>query len=123
MQSKLGYLLSGPLPIVQKPLSNTNILHISTTYKEEGQQENFWNVKSTGITNPKETDTSFLWQYQKSSIACEPDGGYTAKFPWKYDHAPLPTNYAVSERRTQALARCLKQTPGPLEKYNNIIAE
>ena len=123
MQSKLGYLLSGPLPTVQKPLSNTNILHTCTTCNEEDQQENFWNVESTDITNPKETDTGFLQQYQKSSISREPDGGYTAKFPWKYDHAPLPTNYAVCERRTRSLARRLKQVPELLEKYNNIIAE
>ena len=123
MQSKLGYLLLGPLSTVQKPLSNTNILHTSTICNEEDQQENFWNVESTDITNPKETDTSFLQQYQKSSISREPDGGYTAKFPWKYDHAPLPTNYAICERRTRSLARRLKQVPELLEKYNNIIAE
>ena len=100
MQSKLGYLLSGPLPLVQKILGGTNILHVSATCKVDDQWENFWNAESTGSTNPKEIDTSFLLQYQNSSISREPDGGYTAKFPWKYNHDPLPTNYAICERRT-----------------------
>ena len=123
MQSKLGYLLSGPLPIVQKTLGGTNILHVSATCKVDDQRVNFWNAESTGSTNPKEIDTSFLLQYQKSSISREPDGGYTAKFPWKYNHDPLPTNYAICERRTRSLTRRLKQVPGLLEKYDSIIAE
>ena len=123
MQSKLGYLLSGPLPIVQKTLGITNILHVSATCKVDDQRENFWNAESAGSTNPKEIDTIFLLQYQKSSISREPDGGYTAKFPWKYDHDPLPTNYAICERRTRSLTRRLKQVPGLLEKYDSIIAE
>ena len=89
----------------------------------DDQWKDFWNAESTGSINPKEIDTSFLLQYQKSSISREPDGGYTAKFPWKYDHDPLPTNYAICERRTQSLTRRLKQVPGLLEKYDSIIAE
>ena len=36
---------------------------------------------------------------------------------------PLPTNFAITERKTRSLACKLKQTPELLEMYGNIIAE
>jgi len=46
------------------------------------------------------------------------DGGYTVKFPWRQDHAPLPTHYAISERWTRSLANARI-----MEMYGKIIAE
>ena len=51
------------------------------------------------------------------------DGSYMVKFPWKDDHAPLPSNFQVCERRTRSLARRLIQTPTLLKSYNKIIKE
>jgi len=112
MQSKLGYLLSGPLPTPQTSFGNQAILHVAATCQEgEQQQINFWSMESTGTANHKKVDDDFLSQYQRSCITYDPDGGYTAKFPWKIDHAPLPTNYAVCARRTRSLVRRLQQVP------------
>ena len=65
----------------------------------------------------------FFTKFQQFSITQKKDGGYTVKFPWRPDHGPLPTNFAIAERRTRSLARKLKQTPELLEMYGNIIAE
>ena len=63
----------------------------------------------------------FLTKFQESSITQNKDGGYTVKFPWRQDHALLPTNFGIAERRTRSLARKLKQTPELLKIYGNII--
>jgi len=100
MQSKLDHVLSGPFPTPQTQFGNT-ILHVATACKEgEQQQTNFWTKESAGSANHLSMDNSFLLQYQQSYITCEPDGRYTAKFPWKFDHAPLPTNHAICVKRT-----------------------
>ena len=38
-----------------------------------------------------------------------PDGSYSAKFPWKEDSPPLPSNYGNCARRTRAMVRRLAQ--------------
>ena len=51
------------------------------------------------------------------------DGSYMVKFPWKDNHAPLPSNFQVCERRTRSLACRLIQTPTLMKSYNEIIKE
>ena len=51
MESKLGYLLSGPL--VLPSIANSNVLHISSTPVAECDGDpTFWMVKSTGVMQP-----------------------------------------------------------------------
>ena len=45
------------------------------------------------------------------------------KFPWKDDHAPLPSNLHVCEHRARSLARRLTQTPNLMKSYNEMIKE
>ena len=56
-----------------------------------------------------------------SSVTRLNDGSF--KFPWKDDHAPLPSNLQVCEQRTRSLARRLIQTPNLMKSYNEIIKE
>ena len=48
---------------------------------------------------------------------------YVANFPWKEDHAPLPSNYQVTKRRTRSLVKRLSDTPDLMKIYNQIIKE
>ena len=121
MQSKLGYLISGPLPVCQTQFSDANVFHVSIQDRDNGI--NFWNMEAAGTEGQTNPSADFLTKFQESSITQKKDGGYTVKFPWRPDHAPLPTNFAIAERRTRSLARKLKQTPELLEMYGNIIAE
>ena len=73
-----------------------------------------------GHTNPS---AEFIANFQESSITRELDGGYRVNFLWRKDHAPLPTNYAISERWTRSLAHRFNQTPELLEMCGKIIAE
>ena len=121
MQSKLGYLLSGPLTQSQTQFSSGTILHVAAAYQDDNQD--FWHMEPTDTTGCKNSDDHFFLQYQNSCISHEEDGGYTVKFPWKNDHVLFPSNYAVCERRTRSLARHVSQVPQLLETYGSIIAE
>ena len=124
VQSKLGYLLSGPLST--HPQSATaSLFHVSMlSIKEVPNIEQFWNVEAAGTTPSKEEPgKQFLRSYIQSSITCQPDGSYSLRFPWRENHPPLPSNYSVCERRTRSLARRLARTPDILRTYSEIISE
>ena len=125
VQSKLGYLLSGPLPTLPQGLT-LHSFHVSQlSIMEVPNIEQFWNVEAAGTTPSKEEDPGkqFLRSYIQSSITCQPDGSYSLRFPWKQDHPPLPSNYNVCERRTRSLAKRLANTPDILQTYSDIISE
>lgn len=95
MQSKLGYLLSGPLPCSTGKENTTKMFNIMISHKAEDKQlERFWKLESIGITppHPDDTESSLLKECQHSSVSREKDGTYTAKFLWKNEHTPLPSN-------------------------------
>ena len=75
VQSKLGYLLSGPLS-TQYHNSSVSLFHISIqSAREASDIEKFWNVEAAGtaaITTKDDPDKEFLRPYMKSSISCQP---------------------------------------------------
>ena len=120
-QSKLGYLISSPLPVCQTHFSDATVFHVSIQDRDNGI--NFWSMEAAGTIDQTNHRADFLTKFQESSITQEKDEGYTVEFPWGPDHTPLPTNFDIAERRTRSLARKLKQAPELLEMYGNIIAE
>jgi len=124
-ESKLGYLLSGPLPCSLSESATSILLQMSSTVTpEEPNFEKFWSIESIGIIpNQTSTELSFLRNYQRSSITQTPEGVYMARFPWKEDKPYLPSNYNICKKRTDALISKLKQTPDLLTIYNHIIEE
>ena len=124
VQSKLGYLLSGPLSTSHQG-STAGLLQVSALCcTEVSNIEKFWNVEAAGITQLKEDpDKQFLRSYMQSSIICQSDGSYNLRFPWKEDHPPLPSNFNVCEKRLRSLVRRLAHTPDILQAYGDIISE
>lgn len=125
MQSRLGYLLSGPQKSIRSQGNLTNIFHVMAQHGEdEFNLERFWSIESLGISPHDDgPENDFLSSYQATSISRDTDGAYNAKFPWKDEHPPLPTNFSVCEKRTRATARRLSQTPDLLKCYGEIIKE
>ena len=105
IESKLGYLLSGPIP--SQTIDNTfQMFHTIVQPFEESDITKFWNVESTGTLSTTESscDNPFLASYLKSSVTCQPDGSCMLKFPWKDKHPPLPSNQHICEKRARSLA-------------------
>jgi len=48
---------------------------------------------------------------------------HVAKFPWKEDKPFLPSNFAISQKRTTNLLNKLRHTPALLKHYDSIIQE
>ena len=125
VQSKLGYLLSGPLPSSE----NTGDLQIFHTaihpIVDSFNISKFWDVESAGMLRSLKSlpDNSFFTSYLMSSISRAPDGSFVAKFPWKENHPTLPSNRSICEGRARSLAHKLSRTPGLMIQYGNIIAD
>ncbi len=122
-KSKIGYLLSGPMPFANQTTAvNTAILNIMTASKEEEFEfRHFWELESIGI-QPNQTDetSDFLRHYQDTSISLK-DGKYHAKLPWKPDQPVLPSNAAIAEKRTRSMIHRLSNDPEKLKMYNDVI--
>ena len=123
VQSKLGYLLSGPLQLPQ-PVAMTS-LHVAifhcTSYPI-GENPCFWNSESSDTAKGHLND-NFLQLYMKTHIRVRSDGAYSLRFPWKENHPPLPSNFSVCSRRTRSMAHRLAKSSELLTQYGTIIAE
>ncbi|XP_065894502.1 uncharacterized protein [Dysidea avara] len=112
--SKLGYLLSGPLETTTQGKIVANTFHVATQLTPNLEQ--FWSVESVGITPKDELTNSFLDTYITNNVERLSDGSYSARFPWKDSHPPLPTNFSTCAHRTRALAR--ENAAALLREYN-----
>ncbi|XP_060557728.1 uncharacterized protein LOC132718116 [Ruditapes philippinarum] len=126
VQSRLGYLLSGPLPVSNFPASrqhqlpvstltastfqqhqvttqemSTHLLNILTSSPDSFDIERFWKLETLGISQEEENpESTYLENYQHDSITYN-NGRYTAKLHWKEDHALYyHTNYDTSGHET-----------------------
>ena len=122
-QSRLGYLLSGPLLVLNTELSSSILLQItSSADQQEFNLQQLWSIEAVG-TSPEQSNDTFLHSYQTNSISQMSDGTYTAKFPWKEDKPHLPSNLAICTSRTKSLLTKLRRHPELLKLYDNIIKE
>ena len=124
MESKLGYLLSGPVP--SQTIDNTfQMFNTLVQPLEESNIAKFWDIESLGTLSATDSssDNQFLTSYLKSSVTCQPNGSYIVKFPWKDKHPPLPSNRHICEKRARSLAYKLSHTPHLFQLYGEIISE
>ena len=107
VQSKLGYLLSGPLQVPQQDTTSSLHVTIFHSISESSDEEvHFWNSEPINNTN-KHLNDAFLLQYMKNHISVHPDGTYSSRFPWKESHPLLPSNLSVCSQRTRSMAHQL----------------
>ena len=127
-RSKLGYLLSGPLPGVLSDSTSSALLQITSEVPTSEQSlpnlEKFWSVEGIGTDKVTQSrDLTFLQSYQESAISQTNEGTYVAKFPWKMDKPDLPSNFATCKGRTLTLVNKLRKSPELLQLYDGIIKE
>jgi len=123
VQSKLGYLLSGPLYGHTTTSMPSGVYHFSSVSLHDSPDitpsGEVWEADFV-TTNQSST---FLQDYIRDSVTRQNDGTYLVKFPWKPDHPVLPTNKSTCEQRVWSLVRKLNTTPDMLKIYNRIIEE
>ena len=127
MESKFGYLLSGPLPMQSEP-------HVTHAYTTLAVNLEFCDCTDSSPDTSSDTPTPvehstdispepFMAMYQRDHMSRDKDGYYVVRFPWRPNHPFLPSNRAICERQTRALARKLGCHPTMLQLYGNIITE
>ena len=122
-QSKLGYLLSGPVPQLAVQSSTSVLLQITTLADDQQfNPQELWSIEAIG-TNPILSNGAFLRSYQSKNISQIPNGTYIARFPWKEDKPYLPSNLTICTRRTKSLVTKLRRHPELLKLYDSIIKE
>ena len=128
IETKLGWVLSGPIPegiqvdSQQSNLVTTHVLKTAvnpidvTNETLDGNLRTFWELKSLGI-KPKT-----LYEEFQEQISFK-DNRYEVHLPWKMPHPPLPDNYELSLKRLSNLLKRLNQEPEVLKEYDSVIKE
>lgn len=74
VSSRLGYVLSGPLPVPQSHNSVSSLINVTVSHDTDAQDlQRFWEVEDAGIT-ASPPDKTFLEQYLNSHITRQEDG-------------------------------------------------
>ena len=121
VESRLGYLLSGPLPLSQSVSTSCVQISSFSCITEDTDYSTFWKVESMGTTTPqKNSDAEFLRNYLNTKVSKQADGLYSLKSPWKRYHPPLPSNYTICAECTRSMAYRLAKTPKLLRMYYTI---
>ena len=124
VQSKLGYLLSGPIQPAPPNPPATNVFMVASSSNTDFDFERFWNLEAVGVSmTENHSKNNTLNEYITSCVTRTDDGAYIARFPWKPNHPSLPSNSAIAKHRTQQLVKHLTLTPTLLKMYNQILAE
>ena len=121
VESKVGYLLSGPTPTTtgQFLISTNSVMMLALTQREFNL-ERFWDLESVGVIPVDNLSDNVLDQYTSSCVTRDLDGAYVARFPWKLDQ---PSNFTIAKQRTRQLVKRLSKTPDLLKIYHQIISE
>ena len=106
VSSRLGYVLSGPLPVPQSHNSLSSFLNVAVSHDTDTQElQTFREVEDTGVTT-KFPDKIFLEQYCNSHITQQEDGFCSVRFLWKDDHPTLPNSYSICQKGYNHNVRC-----------------
>lgn len=128
IQTKLGWVLSGPMhgstqdDKQRSSLVTTHVLKTAvkpldiTNENLDGNLRTFWDLESLGIT-PRSV-------YEEFEENITFDGNrYEVHLPWKVPHPLLPDNYGLSVKRLTNLLKRLHQDPDVLREYDSVIRE
>ena len=128
MNSKFGWLLSGPVIQAEQPkeIIETHCYRIEIKPAQDDGTLNeilprFWELDSLGIADSPQVEDEVLRHFNESVSFNEQEGRYTVQLPWKQDRPPLPSNLGLCKKRLCALVGLLGRNPEQLVNYDQII--
>ena len=130
VNSKLGWLLSGPLNDSATPtdvqsnliISGKSEINYGTRDEEHnlvGTLKKFWETETIGIHQPEDTVQSDEF----TKHVYRQGDRYEVSLPWKEEHLPIPNNYELSSNRLRSMHFKLQNKPELLMEYDQIIKE
>ena len=131
VNSKLGWLLSGPINGTddRSYITHSNLIidgHNSLFQPSQDDiladtLKSFWETESIGISEPSANGDvkteSFEMNVKRNGDR------YEVKLPWKEDCLPCSNGYQLCESRLRSLHQKLRREPPLLSEYNNIIQD
>ena len=124
VNSKLGWLLSGPLKrdkdentVVEMHSMLVGLNEVSEeAYNFSVIVENFWDLDTLGI---KENEMSVYDKFMDEVKFV--NGHYQVRLPFKDDHPVIEDNYTLALRRLETLKAKLDKDPKLLQQYDQIM--
>ncbi|KAL9978335.1 hypothetical protein ACROYT_G015836 [Oculina patagonica] len=119
-KSRLGWLLSGPVPGSKKSEETTAMLTVTKTYNAHDQLKRFWELDAIGIVDQQRGETT---AEEKDAVdqfnnTCRFDGERNeVGLPWKRDHPHLVDNYEQAYQRLVSIERSLVKNPVKTRMY------
>ena len=134
VNSKLGWLLSGPIneTVDRSFITHSNLIidrHNSPFQQNQDDVladtlKSFWETESIGIRSISEPSANADVKTESFEINVKRNGDrYEVKLPWKEDCLPSSNGYHLCESRLRSLHQRLRREPPLLSEYNNIIQD
>lgn len=131
VNSKLGWLLSGPVneTVDRSYITHSNLIIDGQSSLFQPSQDDvladtlksFWETESIGISEPSANGDVKTESFE---INVKRNGDrYEVKLPWKEDCLPCSNDYQLCESRLRSLHQRLRKEPPLLSEYNNIIQD
>ena len=128
MESKFGWLLSGPIYKGKNSQNNLTTLcqRVDIMPVEDEKLDNlltkFWEINQ--IPEENKQDEEIIRKFQETIWFNEATGRYNVKLPWKLNKHDLPANYNLSKSRLSSLQNSLnRKDPELITKYNEQLLE
>jgi len=119
-KSRLGWLLSGPIPGSTGREETTAMLSVTRIESPHDELKRFWELEAIGILDQQTNQMSAEEEdaLQQFNSTCKFDGErYEVGLPWKKDHPPLVDNYKQAYQRLEFTERKLTKEPKKAKLY------
>lgn len=119
-KSRLGWLLSGPIPGSTGREETTAMFSVTRIESPHDELKRFWELKAIGILDQQTKQMSIEEEdaLQQFNSTCKFDGErYEVGLPWKKDHPPLVDNYKQAYPRLEFTERKLTKEPKKAKLY------
>ena len=126
VNSKLGWLLSGPMKEEKEEAFSANLAthtmkvsfneNIDETRSLHAEVEKLWDLETLGI---KDNEKSVYDKFMEDVKFV--DGRYEVQFPFKEERPLIADNYTLALKRLMTLKNKLDESPKLLEQYDGII--
>lgn len=119
-KSRLGWLLSGPVPGSKKSEETTAMLTLTKIDSSHEQLKRFWELDAIEIVDQQKDLRTAEEEdaVQQFNSSCHFDNDrYEVGLPWKKDHPPLIANYEQAYQRLVSTERNLAKKPEKARMY------
>lgn len=125
--SKCGWILAGPIPIIRPPSSvpnRENNCFFTTNAALHNQLEKFWQLENINNSHVKLSNEELECEdHFRKNLHQKPDGRYIVKMPLKKSHADLGESLSTAVKRLIGVEKRLSKSPELKLQYSDFLRE